>query len=100
MYLKKDFRNVLFSKAYENSGQSLCSIALELGYSGSGRNGIVRKMWLGTAGIPPNKIEKIAKIAGLSITEVSKNTVSKEENIEIGDWMAAFRQYTEKKVRP
>ena len=46
IYLEKGLRNKLFSRAYNASGGSLRKIADTLGYTGKGRNGPIRDMWL------------------------------------------------------
>lgn len=90
IYLERDYRNLLFSKAYENAGESLCEIAWQVGYQGRGRNGTIRDMWLGKMGVSPQKLERIAELAKIPIEEVLNHKVSKEQNLEIEDWRRAF----------
>lgn len=96
IYLEHDYRNKLFSRAYENAGGSLGAMASELGYHGSGRNGIVRNMWLGTVSVSTPKIDRIAKLAGLSLNDVLTHRVTKEKNVQIRNWTEAFEQYKAK----
>lgn len=92
MYLEKEFRNILFCKAYLNTG-SLGQMALELGNSGKGRNGPMRLMWLGINKIPGSKIERLAKLARIPVTEVLSHEVPKEQNQLIDDWFKALDEY-------
>ena len=91
IYLEKEFRNRLFSLAYRNSGESLGSMALKLGYSGSGRNGYVRNMWQGTVGVSSRKIGRIAELAGFNLSEVLSHRTDKQHNVEIKNWEVSFR---------
>ena len=93
IYLERDFRNILFCRAYENSGRSLAGIGSEIGYSAKGRNGLIRDMWLGTLGIPSAKISGISRLAGVPLEEVLSHMVSKNKNLEIKSWMEAFEQF-------
>jgi len=96
IYLGKKFRNRLFSLAYLNSGKSLGAMALALGYSGKGRNGYVRNMWLGTVAISSPKIAKIAELAGISLSEVLSHRIDKQHNVEIEDWEVSFRLFVQR----
>lgn len=93
IYLEKDFRNILFSKAYENAGGSLGAMARELGYQGAGRNGVVRNMWLGTITVSAPKIERLAKLARIPLSKILSHEVTKEQNLVIRDWVEGFSQY-------
>lgn len=93
VYLERDFRNILFSRAYENAGGSLGAIASEIGYSGQARCVPVREMWVGRGKIPATRIEAIAKLARIPLSEVLKHEVDKEKNQQIKDRLEAFEQY-------
>ena len=99
IYLEKDFRNILFSRAYKNAGCSLGAMAFEIGYRGRGRNGTVRDMWLGKVSVSTPKIERIAKLAGFSLDDILIHKVAREENVQIENWTEAFTQYKEKALR-
>ena len=96
IYLDRDFRNKLFSLAYINCGKSLGSLAKEVGYHGKGRNGYVRNMWKGTTPVSSPKIQRIAELAEISMSEVLKHKVEKECHVEIDDWGIAFQSYATK----
>lgn len=91
--LERDFRNVLFSRAYENAGGSLGAIASEIGYFGQARSVPVRNMWLGRVKVPATRIEGIAKLARIPLSEVLKHEVDKEKNQEIENRLEAFERY-------
>ena len=91
IYLEKKFRNRLFGQAYKNSGESLSGLALAVGYYGKGRNGYVRNMWLGKVPVSSRKIDRIARLAGIPVQEVFEHRVDKKHNLEIDDWLKAFR---------
>ncbi len=93
IYLEREFRNILFCRAYKNSGRSLAGIGSEIGYSAKGRNGIIRDMWLGTVGIPSAKIGSISRLAGFPLEEVLSHVVSKDKSLELKSWMEAFAQF-------
>jgi len=93
VFLRSEFRNSLFSRAYEAEG-SLHSIALAMGYlSGDGLNGSIREMWKGTRGVPLHRLESLAKIAKTSSDEVLRNVVSKNESQIINDWFYGLTEY-------
>src|SRR5690348_15329843 len=93
VHLNKDFRNLLFGRAYEEAG-SLRGIALELGYlSGGGLNGKVREMWKGTQGIVPHRLKKLASLARVPFEEVAKNAVPPEKREVIADWESAYAEF-------
>lgn len=68
-------------------------MATELGNSGKGRNGPVRLMWLGKVRIPGSKVERLAKLGKIPLSEVLKNVVTKDQNLEINNWFEAFEEY-------
>src|SRR5437899_8106811 len=79
-YLKKDVRNLLFCKAYKQTG-SLRGIAAEMGYiSKPGVNGGVREMWKGTKGIPFKRLQALTKLARVTDEEVESNLIPKTES--------------------
>jgi hypothetical protein len=93
LYLEREFRNRLFSKAYKNCGESLGSLATALGYNGGGRNGYVRNMWIGKVAISGPKLHRIARLAGISLSEVLSHRIDKQHNLELEDWAASFRLF-------
>jgi hypothetical protein len=93
IFLESEFRNLLFCKAYENSGRSLSSLGSQIGYIARGRNGLIRDMWLGTLGIPSIRINGISKLARLNPNEVLSHQISRDKNLEIKSWMEAFDKY-------
>jgi hypothetical protein len=94
IYLERDFRNILFSRAYENAGKSLRAIASEIGYKSAVAGNVpIRDMWLGIKKIPTSRIEGIAKLARISLSEILKHEVNKEDNQKIADRLEAFEQY-------
>jgi len=95
-YLEKDFRMMLFSKAYKNAGESLGNMALLIGYFGAGRNGHVRNMWLGRTHVYSTKIWKIAKLANISEAEVKKHMIEEQNNIEVYDWNTEYEKIKNK----
>ena len=93
VYLEKEFRVKLFSKAYEKSG-SLRRIAINMGYpSRPGLNGTARDMWLGKRGIGRHKIEYLLKLTGIPIDELINNIVPKDKSVEIDDWLRSYINY-------
>lgn len=96
LYLESDFRNELFSHAYVKSGGSLNALAKALGYSGRGRNGYVRNMWLGKLPVSKKKVHKIAELGGVKLSEVLSHVVEKEQNSELSDWMKSFKELVHK----
>ena len=86
LYLTKELRNRLFSRAYTASGCSLRKIADSLGFVGEGRNGPIRDMWLGRRSISRKHIETLANLAKIDLTEIIANTVAKQDNEEQEDW--------------
>lgn len=95
IYLDKEFRNKLFSKAYKNCGESLSSLAVEMGYARArGRNGYVRDMWMGKVPVSRPKLQRLAELAGMTLEEVLKHRVTKQENEEISDWIIAYKAFT------
>lgn len=99
IYLERDFRNILFSKAYDNAGGSLGSMASELGYNGKGRNGYVRNMWYGTTSISAPKFERLAKLARIPLPEVYSHIIDKEQNVLIKSWEESYQQYKNQQKR-
>lgn len=95
IYLDKEFRNKLFSKAYKNCGESLGSLAVEMGYARArGRNGYVRDMWMGKVPVSRPKLQRLAELAGVTLEEVLEHRVTKQENEEIRDWTSAYKTFT------
>ena len=94
-YLEKKFRNRLFSQAYRNIGESLGALALAVGYHGKGRNGYVRNMWLGKVPVSSRKIQKIARLAGIPLSEVFEHRVDKQHNLEIKNWVSSYRLFAQ-----
>jgi hypothetical protein len=93
IYLEKEFRVKLFSKAYDKSG-SLGGIAKDMGYHGRpGINGVARDMWLGKRGIGRNKIETLLKLTGIQLSELMKNVTVKEKSVEVESWMQSYNEY-------
>lgn len=99
IYLEKEFRIKLFSKAYEKSG-SLGGISKEMGYpSRPGINGVSRDMWLGKRGIGRDKIMRLLRRTGISFDELLKNVIPKECSEEIDSWQIAYLDYKAKEKR-
>jgi hypothetical protein len=91
--LKTEFRIELFCKAYYKAG-SLASIGVEMGYkSRRGLNGVPRDMWLGRSGIPRKHIASLLTLTGVSVNELFKNIVTKEESQEVDNWMKLYEEY-------
>src|SRR6266699_405594 len=92
-YLEREFRNLLFCKAYEKAG-SLRGIAAEIGYTVKpGVNGVVRDMWKGTKGMPMLRLQALAEFAKVSGKKVQRNLVSKANNELLEDWASEFSRY-------
>jgi len=86
VYLAKDVRNRLFSRAYIASGRSLRKIGEMLGYVGKGRHGHIRDMWLGRQPIARKHLEKLASLARTDMTEILASVVDKQSNEKQEDW--------------
>ncbi len=86
VYLEYTFRNWFFCNLYFNSNESLNDIAKNLGYSGKGKHGPIRNMWLGKIGIPSNKIDQFCELASISTEEVIKHEILKNDVKETPDW--------------
>jgi hypothetical protein len=94
VYLEKDFRSYLFCICYYESGESLGSIAVSLGYPKvPGVNGRARDMWLGRKGIPRHRIEKLKKLSGISLNDLYNHIVPKENNVLICDWAQVYTRF-------
>jgi hypothetical protein len=94
IYLDKEFRNILFSKAYKNCGESLGSLAVEMGYARvKGRNGYVRDMWIGKVPVSRPKLQRLAELAGMTLEEILEHRVTKQQNEEIRDWTIAYKSF-------
>lgn len=91
IHLEKEFRNLMFCICYKNSGESLRQVAISIGYpSRPGLNARARDMWLGRKGIPRHRIEKLSTLSGISLNEIYKYMVSKENNVLIDDWVPVY----------
>lgn len=97
IYLKNSYRLWLFCRAYINAGESLKGIASVLSYSGKGRNGFVRDMWIGKFGIPDTKIEKLCELANVKKSDLIRNIIQKEKASSINDWLPIILKYKEHK---
>ena len=75
LYLEYSFRNWFFCKLYFNSNESLNDIARNLGYSGKGKHGSIRNMWIGKISIPRKKIGQFCDLANISIEEVLNHEI-------------------------
>lgn len=95
IYLEKEFRNRLFSQAYRNTGESLGGLASALGYHGKGRNGYVRNMWLGKQPVSSHKINKIAELADIPLSQVFRHRVDRQDNETIEDWTRSFKLFVQ-----
>ncbi len=93
IYLNKEFRTKLFSKAYDKSG-SLRGIAIDMGYPGRpGLNGVARDMWLGKRSIGKHKVEYLLKLTGISLEEFTANIITKDKSVETENWTQAYTDY-------
>jgi len=100
IYLEKEFRNMLFCKAYKKAGESLAAIGRDIGYPArDGLNGTIRDMWLGVTGIPRHRIERLAKYVGVPLNSIKTHLVSREENTPIDDWVIIYKNYKRRKSR-
>jgi hypothetical protein len=93
VYLKRDFRNRLFSICYDEAG-SLAELGKMLGYSTkAGVNGSVRRMWVGESPIPEKRLTALLKLAGIDSNSAQDKIVPKEQNIRFEDWVTAYTDY-------
>ena len=76
---------------YLNSGESLANMAKLLNYTGKGRNGPVREMWVGKRGIPEKKFDLFCKLAKESIAKTRSFEVSTSKNELVDDWLPYFQ---------
>ena len=98
-FLECKYRMLFFSKMYVNSGESLGNMAKLLNYTGKGRNGPVREMWVGRKGIPDQKFDLCCKLAQEPIVKARSFIVPKSENKLVDDWVVHFRAYKENSLR-
>jgi hypothetical protein len=93
IYLESEFRNKLFSHAYDKGG-SLAGIGVIMGYlSRPGLNGTSRDMWLGLHGIPKDRILCLCEAIDFSLKEVLKHTIEKNKNVIFKDWHSEYLKY-------
>lgn len=93
IYLTKDFRDLLFCKAYREAG-SLAAIGRKMGYPARrGLNGVSRDMWLGKIGIPRHRIQALANLAGMNMEDVISNIIPKQRNVQSDDWQKIYARY-------
>jgi hypothetical protein len=98
IYLKTDFRNSLFCRAYSKAG-SLAGIGTAMGYrSRAGLNGVPRDMWLGRSGISRKHIDGLLKLTSVSLDELCKNIIAKEESEQLDNWMTIYQEYKNTKT--
>ena len=86
LYLEYAFRNWFFCKLYFNSNESLNDIARNLGYSGKGRHGQIRNMWIGKISIPSKKLGQFCDLANISMEEVLKHKILQNDVKKTKDW--------------
>lgn len=97
IFLKIEFRNLLFCRAYAKAGESLGALGRAMGYPArDGLNGTTRDMWLGRRGIPAYRIKRLAQLSDLSIKSIQAEIIPKEQNIEAFSWTVIYNEYKTK----
>jgi hypothetical protein len=64
----------------------LRKVADRLGYSGKGRHGHIRDMWLGREPIPRKHLSPLASLAEIDTAEILANIVDEHDNEKQEDW--------------
>ena len=95
VYLRKDFREVLFCKCYERAG-SLHSLARSIKYKTSaGRE--AKDMWVGVKAVPSNILEALSSLSGIPLNAIVKNLVPRSQNELSEDWVYVYNNYKKPK---